>query len=86
MQEFVRTYLPEKGEQMLQQLGYRLQELGETPFILKMLCDVFVREAEIPKSRGELFRLFHSTVNKLKEEKEVVPVAERLRIWKAELL
>jgi energy-coupling factor transporter ATP-binding protein EcfA2 len=86
MQEFVRKYLPEQGEQMLQQLGYRLQELGETPFILKMLCDVFVGEGEIPKSRGELFRLFHSTVNKLKEEKEAVPVAEGLRIWKAELL
>ncbi|NJM74148.1 MAG: NACHT domain-containing protein [Scytonema sp. RU_4_4] len=86
MREFVLVYLPEQGEQMLQQLGNRLRELGETPLILKMLCDVFIQKREIPKSRGDLFRQFDSTVNKLKEEKETVPVAEGLRRWKAELL
>jgi HEAT repeat protein len=86
MREFVLVYLPEHGEQMLQQLGNRLRELGETPLILKMLCDVFIQKREIPKSRGDLFRQFDSTVNKLKEEKETVPVAEGLRRWKAELL
>ncbi|MUG99490.1 hypothetical protein F7734_47295 [Scytonema sp. UIC 10036] len=44
-----------------------------------MLCDVFFQKQEIPKSRGELFRQFDSTVNKLKEEKETVPVASGLR-------
>ncbi|NMG21057.1 HEAT repeat domain-containing protein [Brasilonema bromeliae] len=86
MQEFVRKYLPEQGEQMLQQLGNRLRELGETPLILKMLCDVFFQKREIPKSRGDLFRQFDSTVNNLKEEKETVPVAEGLRLWKKDLL
>jgi HEAT repeat protein len=86
MQKFVRNYLPEHGEQMLQQLGSRLRELGETPLILKMLCDIFKLNGEIPKSSGELFRQFDSTVNKLKEDKEVVPIVEGLRRWKAELL
>jgi predicted NACHT family NTPase len=41
MGEFVRGYLPETGEQMLQQLGGRLREFGETPLLLMMLCSVF---------------------------------------------
>ncbi|MDJ0732861.1 MAG: hypothetical protein QNJ47_02050 [Nostocaceae cyanobacterium] len=86
MHEFVRKYLPDKGEEMLQQLGNRLRELGETPLILKMLCDVFQLDGEIPKSRGELFRQFDSTVNNLKEDKETVPIPEGLRRWKGELL
>lgn len=38
MQQFVRAYLPAQGEQMLQNLGDRLREFGETPLLLLMLC------------------------------------------------
>ncbi|WP_414621697.1 HEAT repeat domain-containing protein [Calothrix sp. CCY 0018] len=86
MREFVIAYLPQQGEQMLQQLDNRLRELGETPLILKMLCDVFKLSGEIPKNRGELFRKFDSKVNQLKEDKETVPIPEGLRRWKRELL
>ncbi|AKE65928.1 hypothetical protein MYAER_3590 [Microcystis aeruginosa NIES-2549] len=41
MRYFVKAYLPEKGEEMLKQLGNRLKELGETPLLLWMLCSVF---------------------------------------------
>ncbi len=86
MREFVIAYLPQQSEQMLQQLDNRLRELGETPLILKMLCDVFKSSGEIPKSRGELFRKFDSKVNHIKEDKETVPIPEGLRRWKGELL
>jgi HEAT repeat protein len=86
MREFVQKYLPKQHEQMLQQLGNRLRELGETPLILKMLCDVFTLSGEIPKSRGELFRQFDNKVNYLKEDKETVAIPDGLRRWKGELL
>lgn len=86
MREFVIAYLPQLGEEMLQQLDNRLRELGETPLILKMMCDVFKLSGEIPKNRGELFRKFDSEVNQLKEDKETVPIPEGLRRWKRELL
>ncbi|MGB3654817.1 MAG: HEAT repeat domain-containing protein [Rivularia sp. (in: cyanobacteria)] len=86
MREFVIAYLPQQSEQMLQQLDNRLRELGETPLILKMLCDVFKSSGEIPENRGELFRKFDSEVNHIKEDKETVPIPEGLRRWKGELL
>ena len=86
MREFVIAYLPQQSEQMLQQLDNRLRELGETPLILKMLCDVFKSSGEIPENRGKLFRKFDSEVNHIKEDKETVPIPEGLRHWKGELL
>ena len=86
MREFVIAYLPQQSEQMLQQLDNRLWELGETPLILKMLCDVFKLSGEIPENKGELFRQFDSEVNHIKEDKETVPIPEGLRRWKGELL
>ncbi len=86
MREFVIAYLPQQSEQMLQQLHNRLRELGETPLILKMLCDVFKLGGEIPENKGELFRKFDSEVNHIKEDKETVPIPEGLRRWKGELL
>jgi predicted NACHT family NTPase len=59
MREFVRAYLPEKGEQMLRQLGSRLQEFGQTPLLLWMLCSVFEsNESQIPANLGLVFRQF----------------------------
>ncbi len=83
MQQFVRGYLPENGEEMLRQLGGRLQELGETPLFLSMLCEVFNDTKEIPTSLGLLFRGFSAAYDKLKQD---VPISEGLRNWQSELL
>ena len=58
MQQFVRAYLPETGEEMLNQLGGRLKEFGETPLLLKMLCDLFLYCHDIPTNLGSVFRAF----------------------------
>ncbi len=60
MQHFVRAYLPEVGEgdEMLRQLVGRLRELGETPLLLWMLCNVFQETNSIPSNLGETFRQF----------------------------
>ncbi|NEO68381.1 HEAT repeat domain-containing protein [Moorena sp. SIO3H5] len=58
IEEFVRKYLPDKGEQMLTQLGDRLREFGQTPLLLKMLCALFQNKGEIPSNLGLVFRSF----------------------------
>ncbi len=82
MQHFVRAY-SEVGDEMLRQLAGRLRELGETPLLLWMLCEVFNSDKQIPTSLGELFRWFSGEYHKLKEN---VPIAEGLRNWQADLL
>ncbi|MEH2076238.1 MAG: HEAT repeat domain-containing protein, partial [Nostoc sp.] len=83
MQHFVRAYSPEVGDEMLRQLAGRLRELGETPLLLWMLCEVFNDAKQIPTSLGELFRWFYGEYHKLKEN---VPIAEGLRNWQADIL
>ncbi|MGI8500298.1 MAG: NACHT domain-containing protein [Hassallia sp.] len=83
MRSFVTAYLPQQGDEMLRQLSDRLRELGQTPLILKMLCEVFDYAKQVPNNRGELFRQFDKKVENLKE---AVPVSEGLRLWKSELL
>lgn len=83
MQQFVRAYLPEMGEEMLRRLGGRLRELGETPLFLWMLCEVFEELGEIPATLGSLFRWFSGEYDKLKQD---VPISEGLRNWQSELL
>lgn len=83
MQQFVCAYLPEVGEEMLRRLGGRLRELGKTPLLLWMLCDVFDQLREIPTNLGSLFRCFSAEYDKLKQD---VPVAEGLRHWQSDLL
>jgi HEAT repeat protein len=56
MREFVQKRLPETGGELLRQIQGRLRELAETPLLLKLLCDVFEQNGEIPKNRGDLFR------------------------------
>ncbi|WP_293102808.1 HEAT repeat domain-containing protein [Moorena sp. SIOASIH] len=58
MSEFVRKYLPQQGEQMLEQLGDRLREFGQTPLLLMMLCALFQDQGEIPSNLGLVFRSF----------------------------
>ncbi|MFM7786803.1 MAG: NACHT domain-containing protein, partial [Microcystis panniformis] len=85
MRDFVKAYLPEKGEEMLKQLGNRLKELAETPLLLWMLCEVFNEKSQIPANLGLVFRHFTETVyhHKLKAD---VPTYQESRDWWRELL
>ncbi|MBW4501373.1 MAG: HEAT repeat domain-containing protein [Scytonema hyalinum WJT4-NPBG1] len=85
MQQFVRAYLPEQGEEMLRQLGDRLQEFGQTPLLLWMLCSVFVQnQNKVPSNLGSVFRLFTQTYDqKLKQD---IPTSREFRLWCHKLL
>ncbi|WP_430013395.1 HEAT repeat domain-containing protein [Microcystis ichthyoblabe FBCC-A1114] len=85
MRDFVKAYLPEKGEEMLKQLGNRLKELGETPLLLWMLCEVFNEKSQIPANLGLVFRHFTEKVyhHKLKAD---VSTYQESRDWWRELL
>jgi HEAT repeat protein len=73
MQAFVRSYLPpDQAEQMLRQLSGRLQELGQTPLLLWMLCALFRDTEKIPENLGLVFRWFtQSYERKLKQDVRV---------------
>ncbi|MBV6625991.1 MAG: HEAT repeat domain-containing protein [Rivularia sp. (in: Bacteria)] len=82
MRDFVISYLPQKGEEMLQRLGNRLQKFGKTPLLLWMLCDLFQQTGNIPSNLGMVFRLFtESYENNLRGD--VVVTAESRRWWKS---
>ncbi|MBU7586901.1 MAG: HEAT repeat domain-containing protein [Nostoc sp. TH1S01] len=84
MQQFVHAYLPEQmADEMLRQLGGRLRQLGETPLLLWMLCELFESDQQIPASLGALFRLFSGVYHELKRD---IPIAEKLRHWQGDLL
>ncbi|WP_414586513.1 HEAT repeat domain-containing protein, partial [Scytonema sp. PCC 10023] len=85
MQQFVRAYLPEQGEEMLRQLGDRLKEFGQTPLLLWMLCSVFVQnQNRVPSNLGSVFRLFTQTYDqKLKQD---IPTTGDFRRWCHKLL
>ena len=83
MRQFVQAYLPEQGEPMLRQLQGRLREIGQTPLLLWMLCEVFRGLNQLPSSLGLLFRWFAGEYDKLKQD---APVSEGLRHWQSELL
>ncbi|TRV09969.1 MAG: TIR domain-containing protein [Microcystis wesenbergii Mw_MB_S_20031200_S109] len=85
MRYFVKTYLPEKGEEMLKQLGNRLKELGETPLLLWMLCSVFDNnQNKIPANLGLVFQIFTGIYDK--KLKADVPTYQESRDWWRELL
>jgi HEAT repeat protein len=56
MWEFVQKRLSETSGELWRQIKGRLRELTETPLLLKLLCDVFEQNGEIPTNRGDLFR------------------------------
>jgi HEAT repeat protein len=85
MNEFVKGYLPNQHQQMLQQMGDRLQQFAETPLLLVMLCDVFDKYLKIPANLGEAFREFAQIYDsKLKESN--VPTHENSQTVWPELL
>ncbi|MGH8001380.1 MAG: HEAT repeat domain-containing protein [Brasilonema sp.] len=65
MQQFVRAYLPEKGEEMLRRLGGRLREFGQTPLLLWMLCELFRTTGNVPPNLGLVFRCFAQSYSAL---------------------
>lgn len=83
MREFVQKYLPEYGDVLLGQLQGRLQEVAETPLLLKMLCDVFKKTQQIPQNKSELFQEFDQQYSSIKGSNLVDP---DLRRHKSELL
>ncbi|TRU01960.1 MAG: hypothetical protein EWV61_11770, partial [Microcystis aeruginosa Ma_AC_P_19900807_S300] len=85
MRDFVKAYLPEKGEEMLKQLGNRLKELAETPLLLWMLCSVFDdNQNKIPANLGLVFQIFTGIYDK--KLKADVPTYQESRDWWRELL
>jgi predicted NACHT family NTPase len=85
MGEFVRGYLGETGEQMLQQLGGRLREFGETPLLLMMLCSVFASNGnQIPTNLGSVFQRFTEIYDR--QIKQDIPVTDESRRWWKRLL
>ncbi len=84
MQQFVRAYLPEQGEEMLRRLGGRLREFGQTPLLLWMLCELFKQTGNVPPNLGFVFRCFAQSYDgKIKDD---VPVSGESRRWWQELL
>ncbi len=77
-QDFVKDYLPDGAEQMLGQLGERLQEFRQTPLLLWMLCSVFDETGKVPPNLGLVFRQF--TQKFQQELKESVPENSR-NLW-----
>ena len=85
MRDFVKAYLPEKGEEMLKQLGNRLKEFGQTPLLLWMLCSVFDNnQNKIPANLGLVFQIFTGIYDK--KLKADVPTYQESRDWWRELL
>ncbi|MCA2700030.1 MAG: HEAT repeat domain-containing protein [Microcystis sp. M179S2] len=85
MRDFVKAYLPEKGEEMLKQLENRLKELAETPLLLWMLCSVFDNnQNKIPANLGLVFQIFTGIYDK--KLKADVPTYQESRYWWRELL
>ncbi|MEA5468343.1 HEAT repeat domain-containing protein [Spirulina sp. 06S082] len=68
MKIFVRKQ--QQGEQILQQLGSRLRELGKTPMFLWMLCKTVRVAGDVPRNAGELLHRFvlHEYERGLKKE------------------
>ncbi|NEO14432.1 MULTISPECIES: HEAT repeat domain-containing protein [unclassified Moorena] len=81
MSEFVRKYLPQQGEQMLNQLGDRLREFGQTPLLLMMLCALFQDKGEIPSNLGLVFRSFTQFYSKQIKQDVKVSDNESRKFW-----
>jgi predicted NACHT family NTPase len=94
MQAFIRAYLPEQAEAMLRQLGDRLRELGQTPLLLWMLCEVFQQTPnnQLPSNLAGVFQAFTTAYENSSVRKhevaalkgDVKPLSDR-RLWKQAL-
>ena len=81
MRDFVTSYLPQQGEDLLQRLRDRLREFGKTPLLLWMLCGLFQQTGNIPPNLGMVFRLFTQSYEN-NWRGDVAVTAESRRWWK----
>ncbi|MFC1833552.1 HEAT repeat domain-containing protein [Thermodesulfobacteriota bacterium] len=79
-EEFVRKSLGEDADKMLVELQKRSSTLGETPLLLKMLCDVNRRRRNIPHNLGLVFREWTEDYSELVAQ-EPRGTAEDRKIW-----
>lgn len=86
MREFVCAYLPDTGEAMLGTLGDRLREFGQTPLLLKMLCDLYAQAKDIPENLGLIFRAFTVQYENHPELKGKVPLGVSSKSFWGDLL
>lgn len=80
LREFVGESFPEQTEEFLNQLSDRLKELGKTPLLLEMLCEIFRRTGKIPENLGLVFREF--TQHYERNLKEGVRIESDRELWK----
>ena len=94
MQAFVRAYVPEQAEALLRQLKDRLRELGQTPLLLWMLCEVIQQtpDYQLPSNLAGVFQIFTTGYEQSSVRKhevallkgDVRPLSDR-RLWKQAL-
>lgn len=94
MKAFIRAYVLEQAEAMLQQLRDRLREFGQTPLLLWMLCEVMEQspDAKLPTNLGNVFQVFTQAYEKSSVcrhevaalKGDVRPLSDR-RLWKKAL-
>jgi len=85
MRSFVRGYLGDKGEKLLNQLNNeRLKKLGKTPLFLLMLCFVYDEDEKIPDNLGETFRRF-TRKHYEQSKSDVKTLAESRLLWSKSL-
>ncbi len=95
MEAFIRAYIPGQAEAMLRQLKDRLRELGQTPLLLWMLCEVFQQTPnnQLPSNLGGVFQAFTQMYEESSVRKhevallkgDVRPLSDR-RLWKKALM
>jgi predicted NACHT family NTPase len=86
MRDFVCAYLPDTGEVMLGTLREKLRELGKTPLLLKMLCDLYGTVGTIPENLGLIFRAFTAQYENHPELKGKVPLEVSSKSFWGDLL
>lgn len=92
---FIRAYIPEQAEAMLRQLKNRLRELGQTPLLLWMLCEVFQQapDNQLPSNLAGVFQAFTTMyeISSVRKHEisllkgDVRPLSDR-RLWKKALI
>lgn len=95
MQAFIRAYMPEQADALLQQLNNRLREFGKTPLLLWMLCKVFQDSPghQLPFNLAGVFKAFTTRyeVSSVRQHEvallkgDVRPLSDR-RLWKKALV
>ena len=94
MRDFIRAYIPDQSDTVLQKFSFRLKEFSRTPLVLWMLCEALQRlpDHRIPSNLAEVFRAFTTMyeISSIRKHEvsslkgDVRPLSDR-RIWKSAL-